>query len=142
MSYLKGLRFLKRIPLWKFLTLNLSKHGLGVSIGRAGIRFGRSVTGKLYVWLGLPGTGLGYRKSVDPAKLIGWIIGRWSRSDREDQGGAKRPRLSGYLRRYEQWYRDPVTRRSIQRAKEILRDEHERKRRQWRQSQAQDQDEL
>lgn len=142
MSYLKGLRFLKRLPICKFVTLNLSKQGIGVSIGRIGIRFGRSVTGKLYLWLGLPGTGLGYRKYVAPDKLISWIIDRRRRPDQRVKGRSSPPRLSGYLKRYEQWFRDPLTRRSIQRAKEILRDEHERKRKQWRESQTQDQADL
>ena len=44
------------------LHINLSKSGLGLSIGVPGARVGKTATGKTYVSGGLPGTGVGYRK--------------------------------------------------------------------------------
>ena len=40
--------------------LNLSLRGIGTSIGIPGLRFGVSATGRKYVAIGIPGTGLYY----------------------------------------------------------------------------------
>jgi len=59
-----GLRFQKRITLFKGLTLNLSKTGASISVGARGARLnihGDKVTGSL----GIPGTGLSYRQRLD-----------------------------------------------------------------------------
>ncbi len=59
-----GFRFQKRIRLFKYLKLNLSKSGASVSIGRPGMDVnirGDKVTGNI----GIPGTGLSYRERLD-----------------------------------------------------------------------------
>jgi hypothetical protein len=43
--------------------LNLSKGGLGWSIGTRGLRVGRSSKGRTSTNVSIPGTGIGYRKS-------------------------------------------------------------------------------
>ena len=58
-----GFLFRKRLRLGKFLSLNVSKSGLGLSVGPPGAKF--SVNPKrARVQLGIPGTGLGYRRDV------------------------------------------------------------------------------
>lgn len=42
---------------------NLSKSGIGYSLGGRGFRTGISARGRRYTSFGLPGTGLGYRSS-------------------------------------------------------------------------------
>lgn len=67
-----GFRFQKRIRIFKGLTLNLSRSGSSWTVGRPGASVnirGKKITGNV----GLPGTGLSYRKSLDeqarPAEL-------------------------------------------------------------------------
>lgn len=131
MSFLKGLRFLKRIPILKGLAFNLSKSGIGLSLGRRGLRFGRTAGGKLYLWIGVPGTGLGYRRYIEPERLIALVLA-WFGSRTEPTTAQRRaPRPSGYLRRFESELRSPGFRRAVERARRILREEHERKRREY-----------
>ena len=59
-----GLRFQRRIRLFKGVTLNLSKTGASVSLGGRGARVnfrGDKVTGTV----GIPGTGISYRDRLD-----------------------------------------------------------------------------
>lgn len=59
-----GLRFQKRIRLFKGVTLNLSKTGTSISLGGRGARVnfrGDKVTGTV----GIPGTGISYRERLD-----------------------------------------------------------------------------
>jgi len=59
-----GFRFQKRIRIFKGLTLNLSKSGSSWTVGRPGasVNFrGDKVTGNV----GIPGTGVSYRESLD-----------------------------------------------------------------------------
>ncbi|MFO0911340.1 MAG: DUF4236 domain-containing protein [Pirellulales bacterium] len=59
-----GFRFQKRIRIFKGLTLNLSKSGSSWTVGRQGasVNFrGEKVTGSV----GIPGSGLSYRQSLD-----------------------------------------------------------------------------
>lgn len=59
-----GFRFQKRIRIFKGLTLNLSKSGSSWTVGRPGASVnlrGEKVTGNV----GIPGTGLSYRQSLD-----------------------------------------------------------------------------
>ena len=74
-----GLRFQKRIPLLKGLTLNLSKTGASVTLGKKGasINIGKDgVTGNA----GIPGTGVSYREKLSgkPTSALGqpivWLI--------------------------------------------------------------------
>jgi hypothetical protein len=46
--------------------LNLGKRGIGYSIGRPGVRTGRSSNGRRYTSVGLPGTGVSWYKSWRP----------------------------------------------------------------------------
>jgi Protein of unknown function (DUF4236) len=59
-----GLRFQRRVRLAPGLRLNLSKTGIGGSLGRTGLRVWIDATGKKYFSIGLPGTGLSYRASL------------------------------------------------------------------------------
>ncbi len=43
------------------LRINLSKSGIGWSLGIPGLRFGRSAKGRNYTRASLPGTGLGWQ---------------------------------------------------------------------------------
>jgi hypothetical protein len=43
--------------------VNLSKSGIGVSVGGPGFRVGTSSRGRKYTSFSIPGTGVGYRKS-------------------------------------------------------------------------------
>ena len=59
-----GLRFQRRIRLFKGVTLNLSKTGPSVSLGGRGASVnirGDKVTGNV----GIPGTGISYRERLD-----------------------------------------------------------------------------
>ena len=59
-----GFYFRKSVSLGPF-RVNLSKSGVGYSIGGKGFRTGHSSTGRKYTSMSLPGTGLRY---VDYAK--------------------------------------------------------------------------
>ncbi|MDD2326244.1 MAG: DUF4236 domain-containing protein [Alphaproteobacteria bacterium] len=74
-----GLRFQKRVSLFKGLTLNLSKGGASVTVGKKGasINVGKNgVTGNA----GIPGTGVSYREKLSGksnsalGKAIVWLI--------------------------------------------------------------------
>ena len=43
--------------------VNLSKSGVGYSVGGRGFRVGKSARGRSYTSFGVPGTGVGYRGS-------------------------------------------------------------------------------
>jgi hypothetical protein len=43
--------------------VNLSKRGVGYSVGTPGFRTGRSASGRRYTTFSVPGTGFGYRTS-------------------------------------------------------------------------------
>lgn len=53
------------------MRLNLSKSGLGISVGRTGLRLGTDAKKRKYASVSLPGTGLSYRtffgRPVTPA---------------------------------------------------------------------------
>jgi len=57
-----GFYYRKSIGLGPF-RVNLSKTGVGYSVGGPGFRTGVSSSGKKYTTFGVPGTGLGYRTS-------------------------------------------------------------------------------
>ena len=56
-----GFRFQRRIRIAPGVRLNLSKSGIGASVGRTGLRVGMDAKRKKYFSVGLPGTGLSYR---------------------------------------------------------------------------------
>lgn len=58
---LRGLQFRRRIRVLPGLRLNLSKSGLGFSVGGRGAHIGISGRGQRYVLLGLLGSGLSCR---------------------------------------------------------------------------------
>lgn len=55
-----GFRFKKSFNLGKGLKINLSKHGIGYSIGTKGVRVTKTAKGTTRKTLTLPGTGLSY----------------------------------------------------------------------------------
>lgn len=59
-----GLRFRKSINLGP-LRINLSKSGIGFSVGVKGFRVGRSAKGKTSATVSLPGTGISYVQDLD-----------------------------------------------------------------------------
>ena len=73
-----GIYFRKRRSLLgNLLNVNLSRSGIGLSVGVRGFRLGVSSSGRRYVSAGLPGTGIYYRhfakrgrnaKKPEPAK--------------------------------------------------------------------------
>ncbi len=54
-------RFQRRFRLCRFLRLNLSKSGIGVSAGVPGARIGIDSHGRKYASVGVPGTGCSWR---------------------------------------------------------------------------------
>jgi hypothetical protein len=56
-----GFRFQRRIRIAPGVRLNLSKSGVGGSLGRTGLRLGLDAKRRKYFSVGLPGTGLSYR---------------------------------------------------------------------------------
>ncbi len=57
-----GFYYRKSVRMGPF-RLNLSKSGIGYSVGGPGFRTGVSGRGRRYTTFGLPGTGVGYRTS-------------------------------------------------------------------------------
>jgi hypothetical protein len=64
-----GFTYRKSIKLGPF-RVNLSKRGVGASVGGTGFRTGVSGTGRKYTNFSLPGTGLGYRTSGGKGCLL------------------------------------------------------------------------
>lgn len=58
-----GFLFRKQLRLGKFLSLNLSKSGVGLSVGPPGAKVSLNPK-RARVQVGIPGTGLGYRKDM------------------------------------------------------------------------------
>jgi hypothetical protein len=75
-----GFRFQRRIRIAPGMRLNLSKSGIGGSMGRTGLRLGLDAKRRKYFSVGLPGTGLSYRtffgRPVTPAtmKKVGYVV--------------------------------------------------------------------
>ncbi|TAE77083.1 MAG: DUF4236 domain-containing protein [Verrucomicrobia bacterium] len=57
-----GFYYRKSINLGPF-RINLSKSGIGYSVGTRGVRVGTSARGRRYTNLSIPGTGIGHRGS-------------------------------------------------------------------------------
>lgn len=55
-----GFRFRKSIPIGKHFRINLSKSGVGYSLGVKGARFTKTANGKNRTTLSVPGTGISY----------------------------------------------------------------------------------
>jgi hypothetical protein len=58
-----GLLFRKRLRLGKFLSINLSKSGVGLSVGPPGAKLSLNPR-RARMQIGIPGTGIGYRRDV------------------------------------------------------------------------------
>ncbi len=56
-----ALRLQRSISLGHGVRLNISRRGLGISIGRPGLRVGINTSGRRTVSVGIPGTGIAYR---------------------------------------------------------------------------------
>ena len=63
-----GLQFRKRIKICKGVNLNISKTGVGVSVGAKGARYSMHSSGRRTATVGLPGTGLYYTKNLSNSK--------------------------------------------------------------------------
>ena len=63
-----GLRFHKSISLCKGVKLNVSKSGVGVSVGTKGLHYSINSSGRNTATASLPGTGLSYSKSFTLGK--------------------------------------------------------------------------
>ncbi len=57
------------------LRVNLSKSGIGASIGAGGVRRGVTAKGKAYTSINLPGSGLTYRTSAKRGGLSIIVLG-------------------------------------------------------------------
>jgi hypothetical protein len=56
-----GFRFQRRVRIAPGVRLNLSKSGIGASVGRTGLRLGLDAKRRKYFSVSLPGTGLSHR---------------------------------------------------------------------------------
>ena len=63
-----GLQFRKRIKICKGVNLNISKTGVGISVGTKGARYSMHSSGRRTATVGIPGTGLYYTKNLGSAK--------------------------------------------------------------------------
>jgi hypothetical protein len=63
-DWIMGFNFRKTKKILPGIKLNISKNGLGLSAGVRGARISRGATGRKTASLGLPGTGLSYRKTI------------------------------------------------------------------------------
>jgi hypothetical protein len=61
-----GLRFQRRIRVFPGLRLNLSRSGVGFSVGGRGAHVGITARGQTYTSIGLPGSGLSWREYHTP----------------------------------------------------------------------------
>lgn len=61
-----GLRFQRRIRVFPGLRVNLSRGGLGVSVGGRGAHVGITARGQTYTSIGLPGSGISWREYHTP----------------------------------------------------------------------------
>lgn len=64
-----GIRVQRSIGLGQFLRLNLSKSGIGISAGIAGLRVSAGPRGS-FINVNLPGTGISYRKKIGDHNFI------------------------------------------------------------------------
>ena len=75
-----GLRFQRRVGIAPGVRLNVSKSGIGGSVGRTGLRLGVNAKRKRYFLVGLPGTGLSYRAffgrpvTTLTVRLVGYAV--------------------------------------------------------------------
>lgn len=82
-----GLCFRKSISLGKGVKLNLSKSGPSISFGKSGLRQTISLTGKSTTSVGIPGTGIYYRKQFNLKKLGKKFFGKDKKSEKTKAKG-------------------------------------------------------
>lgn len=63
-----GLHFRKSIKIGKFLRINLSKNGVGFSLGGKALRLNHSAKGRTSATVSIPGTGISYTHHLDEDK--------------------------------------------------------------------------
>lgn len=63
-----GFNFRKSINLTDNLRLNLSKSGIGASLGTKGVRVTKTAKGDTRLTLSIPGTGISYTKQISKDK--------------------------------------------------------------------------
>ena len=63
-----GFNFRKSFKIGKNFRINMSKSGIGYSVGGKGFRFTHSANGRKTVSSRVPGTGISYSESVSPKK--------------------------------------------------------------------------
>ena len=63
-----GLKFHKKIKVLPGLDINLSKKGMGVSIGPKGSKLTINSKGDIYTNISIPGTGVSFREKVNKKK--------------------------------------------------------------------------
>jgi hypothetical protein len=68
-----GLYFRRSVNVGPF-RVNLSRGGVGWSVGGRGLRTGRSARGRRYTTISIPGTGLGYRTGGARGCLFALIV--------------------------------------------------------------------
>lgn len=73
MPAIMGLRFSKSISIGPF-RVNLSRSGVGYSVGGRGFRTGVSGGGRRYTTVSLPGTGLSHRTSHRSRGKVGCLV--------------------------------------------------------------------
>lgn len=61
------MRFRRSIKILPGVRLNLSKSGLGISVGPRGLKVGMDARGRKYISAGIPGTGLSSRQYLKPS---------------------------------------------------------------------------
>ena len=80
-----GLNFRKSITVLPGVKVNLSKSGVGLSVGIPGIRGSINTSGRITGSVGLPGTGLSYRKSTNVKKVVEKLTGE--EAEKKTKGG-------------------------------------------------------
>src|ERR1039458_6813234 len=106
-----GLRFQRRIKVLPGVRINLSKSGVGFSVGGRGAHIGITARGQRYTSIGMPGTGLSWREyqpkpaerrcdlcapghvHIPPTAVIVLLIGAAIRSEERRVGTECRGRL-------------------------------------------------
>jgi uncharacterized protein DUF4236 len=68
-----GFFYRKSIGIGPF-RVNISKSGVGYSVGGRGFRTGVNAKGKRYTTFGIPGTGIGYRANAGNKRGMGCLV--------------------------------------------------------------------
>ena len=90
-----GFRFRKSIKLGG-LRVNVSKKGVGYSVGVPGARYTKKADGGTRITTGLPGTGISYQKDIGKtsAKEDGVLSPKYNLIDNKNTSNEPRPRVN------------------------------------------------